>query len=64
MKGSFQCVAASMFVALCWALPILASPAVDVVRVDLNPLIDKAAHSREQFAVNIAHPASSTTQGT
>jgi hypothetical protein len=64
MKGSFRYVAASMFVALCWALPVLASPAVDVVRVDLNPLIDGAAHSREQFAVNIAHPASTTAQGT
>lgn len=65
MKGSIiRRLAASMFIALCWELPAHASPAVDVVGVDLNPLIDEAAHSREQFAVNIAHPASSTSQGT
>jgi hypothetical protein len=36
---------------------------VENVRVDLNPLIDKAARSREQFAVNIAHSISVSSQG-
>ena len=62
MKGSFKGIATYLLVALWWASPVLASAPVDVVRVDLNPLIDKAAHSKEQFAVNIAHPASSSTQ--
>jgi hypothetical protein len=64
MKGSSKGIAACLWVALWWASPVLASAPVDVLRVDLNPLIDKAAHSKEQFAVNIAHPASSSTHGT
>jgi hypothetical protein len=33
--------------------PVLAAAAIDILRVDLNPLIDSAARSRVQFAVNI-----------
>src|SRR6202453_676782 len=38
--------------------------AVDAIPVDLNPLIDSAARSQEQFAVNIRRAVSSATQGT
>jgi hypothetical protein len=38
-------------------------PVVDTVRIDLNPLIDTAAQSPEQFAVNMAHAISSASQG-
>ena len=64
MRRNLKCVAAWIFVALCWSLPVFATPAVDVVRIDLNPLIDEAAHARVQFAVNVPHPASSSAQGT
>jgi hypothetical protein len=64
MKWSLACVVAWMSVALCWASPVPAPLVVDTVRVDLNPLIDTAAHSPEQFAVNISHAVSSSTQGT
>lgn len=50
--------------ALCWALPAFAAAAVDTLRVDLNPLIDSAAKSPQQFAVNIPHAVSSAAQGT
>jgi lysyl endopeptidase len=36
---------------------------VDALSVNLDPLIDSAAHDRNQFAVNIPHPASTSTQG-
>jgi hypothetical protein len=61
MKWSLMCVAAWMSVALCWASPVPAAPIVDTVRADLNPLIDTAARSPEQFAVNIAHAVSSSS---
>jgi hypothetical protein len=63
MKGSLKGIATYLLAALWWASPVFASAPVDVVSVELNPLIDKAAHSKEQFAVNIAHPASSSTRG-
>jgi hypothetical protein len=63
VEASLKGIATYLLVALWWASPVFASAPVDVVRVDLNPLIDKAAHSKEQFAVSIAHPASSSTQG-
>ena len=63
MKASLKGIATYLWVALWWASPVFASAPVDVVRVDLNPLIDKAAHAKEQFAVSIAHPASSSTHG-
>src|ERR1700726_4547774 len=43
--------------------PIRAAAAVDVVRVDLAPLIDEAVRHPSQFAVDIAHPVSASSQG-
>ena len=40
-----------------------ARPANDVLRVDLGPLIDKAAGDRDRFAVDIAHRVSSRRDG-
>jgi lysyl endopeptidase len=39
------------------------APAVDVVRVDLNPLIDAAVKDRNRFAVDIPHPIDSSQAG-
>ena len=50
--------------ALFWTSILPAATAVDVLRVDLNPLIDKAARTPEQFAVKIPHAISIATQGT
>jgi hypothetical protein len=36
---------------------------VDTVRIDLNPLIDRASHFPQQFAVNVPHSVSSAAQG-
>jgi hypothetical protein len=49
--------------ALCWISQVFAATAIDDVRVDLNPLIDSAARSHEQFAVNIPHAVSVSAQG-
>jgi hypothetical protein len=57
-------VSAGLALALFLTSRVVASPAVDTVRVDLNPLIDSAARSHEQFAVNIHRAVSSTGQGT
>jgi hypothetical protein len=57
-------VAAGLALALFLTSRVFASTAVDTVRVDLNPLIDSAARSQEQFAVNIRRSVSSATQGT
>jgi len=57
-------VSAGLILALCLTCRVVAATAVDTVRVDLNPLIDSAAHSQEQFAVNIRRAVSSATQGT
>ena len=35
----------------------------DTLRVDLNALIDSAAHSSSRFAVNVPHPVSTETHG-
>jgi hypothetical protein len=37
--------------------------AVDSVNVNLDPLIDGAAHDRNRFAVNIPHSISTAAQG-
>jgi hypothetical protein len=50
-------------VALGLALPVRAATSVDTVGVDLNPLIDAAARSPQQFAVNVRHAISSSAQG-
>jgi hypothetical protein len=49
--------------AFCCVSPTLAATAVDDIHVDLNPLIDAAARSKERFAVNIPHFVSSSTKG-
>ncbi|MGB6487379.1 MAG: hypothetical protein WBE91_10890 [Steroidobacteraceae bacterium] len=48
---------------LLWALRASAAPVVDTVKVDLNPLIDAAVHSPQQFAVTVHHPISISSQG-
>ncbi len=45
------------------AVPAHAVTKIHTLHVDLNPLIDKAAHSPEQFAVNIPYAASSVSEG-
>jgi hypothetical protein len=47
-----------------WATVAHSAPAHETVQVDLNPLIDAAAKSPEQFAVNISHGTSSAANGT
>jgi hypothetical protein len=53
------------WMALAWfcTAPVSAATVIDDVRVDLNPLIDSAARSQEQFAVNIPHAVSTSAQG-
>ena len=60
----FNRVSAGLILTLCLTCRVVAATAVDTIRVDLNPLIDSAARSQEQFAVNIRHTVSSATQGT
>jgi hypothetical protein len=51
-------------VILCAAcINVYASDAVDVVGIDLNPLIDRAAGHPNRFAVDVPHGISSTTSG-
>jgi hypothetical protein len=57
-------VSAGLILALCLTSRVVAATAVDTVRVDLNPLIDSAARSQVQFAVNIRRAVSSASQGT
>lgn len=63
MKGILLRLAGWTILTLGSASPLFAAGVVDIVGVDLNPLIDQAARSPEQFAVNIAHSISSSTQG-
>jgi hypothetical protein len=63
MKLRIAGVAAWIAVGCCHTHLVCAGPAIDVVRVDLNPLIDSAARSPEQFAVNIPRAVSSSAQG-
>jgi hypothetical protein len=53
------------WIALAWfcIAPVSAATPIDDVRVDLNPLIDTAARSQEQFAVNVPHAVSTLAQG-
>src|SRR5665213_200064 len=48
---------------LCASAPGFAAGSHEVLRTDLAPLIDEAAKSREQFAVNIPHPLTSANHG-
>jgi hypothetical protein len=63
MKWISTRLAACSLLAMSWASLAYATPAIDTVRVDLNPLIDRAFRSPVQFAVNIPHAVSSATQG-
>jgi hypothetical protein len=56
-------VAAWMALAWLCTAPVFAATPIDDVRVDLNPLIDSAARSQEQFAINIPHAVSTSAQG-
>ena len=59
--GTVAQVSAGFALALFLTSRVVASTAVDTVRVDLNLLIDSAARSHEQFAVNIPRSVSSAT---
>jgi hypothetical protein len=48
---------------LCCAATVFAAAPVESVHVDLNPLIDSAFQSKEQFAVNIPRAISSSKEG-
>jgi hypothetical protein len=63
MRVRFARVAAWIALAFCFTTRVFAAAAVDIVRVDLNPLIDSAARSPEQFAVDIPRAVSSSAQG-
>lgn len=63
MKRSWTWTAGWLSLALFWALPVWAAPVVDTVQVDLNPLIDAAARSPQQFAVDVPHVVSAARQG-
>jgi hypothetical protein len=56
-------IAAGMVLAWFCIAPVSAATPIDDVRVDLNPLIDTAARSQEQFAVNVPHAVSTSAQG-
>ena len=63
MKPRLVCFAWIAFV-LGFSVPALSAPTIDELRVDLNPLIDSAARSQEQFAVNIPHVVPNAVLGT
>ena len=56
-------IAAGMVLAWFCTAPVFAATPIDEVHVDLNPLIDTAARSQEQFAVNIPRAVSTSSQG-
>jgi hypothetical protein len=62
MRPRFARVVAWIALTFCHT-PVFAAAAIDILRVDLNPLIDSAARSRVQFAVNIPRAVSSSAQG-
>lgn len=61
-KSAFVRFAAGLLLAICFTT-LQAAQRVDVVSVDLNPLIDHAAQSPTRFAVDIPHAASLSTAG-
>ena len=63
MRLRFAYAAAWMALASCFTTPLFAAAAIDIVLFDLNPLIDSAARSPEQFAVNIPRAVSSSARG-
>ncbi len=58
-RGSWWVVALSLW---CWHAGA-STIATDVIRVDLNPLIDQAVRSETQFAVNVRHGVDSESAG-
>ena len=54
--------AVGLLFAICFTA-VQAAPRVDVVSIDLNPLIDRAVKSPTRFAVDIPHAASPSTAG-
>lgn len=63
MKWILICLLACLSVRPAGAAALPVATSVDTIRVDLNPLIDTAAHSAEQFAVNVPHSISSASDG-
>ena len=63
MKWPLIWVVTWLSVGSCWASPLLVAASVDTVRIDLNPLIDAAARSPEQYAVSVPHSFSSVADG-
>lgn len=61
--GTLARMSAAMVFAFCLTCRVVAATPVDTLRVDLNPLLDSAARSQEQFAVNIHRAVSSASQG-
>ena len=62
MRDALARFAGGLLFAACFAAA-QAAPRVDVISVNLNPLIDKAVKSPTRFAVDIPHVASPTTAG-
>ena len=62
MTSAFARFTVGLLLAICFTA-LHAAPRVDVVSVDLNPLIDRAAKSPTRFAVDIPHAASLSTAG-
>lgn len=56
--GFVRAFIAWIALSICGVSSAIAASQVDTVRVDLNPLIDGAAHTRSQFAINVRHPVS------
>jgi hypothetical protein len=63
MRLRFTRPSAWIALAFCCTTQVFAAAAIDIVRDDLNPLIDSAFRYPEQFAVNIPHAVSSAAQG-
>src|SRR5579862_9139197 len=63
MRWPLICLLACLSVRPAGAASLPVATSVDTIRVDLNPLIDTATHSAEQFAVNVPHSVSSGSDG-
>ena len=63
MRWPLICLLACLTVQPAGAASPAVDASVDTIRVDLNPLIDTAAHSAQQFAVNVPHSVSSAGDG-
>lgn len=64
MKRVTGLVCAGALCGLLGAVPaVQAAPAIDLVDIDLSPLIDESVRHSERFAVDIPHAASAASQG-